>query len=43
VVVTATPSLAFDILPNTTLRLGARAALTGSSDLGVLLSLWHTF
>lgn len=41
--VTATPSLAFDVLPNTTLRLGARGALTGSSDIGVLLSLWHTF
>ncbi|WP_339986969.1 hypothetical protein [Gymnodinialimonas ulvae] len=42
-VVTATPSLAFDILPDTTLRIGARGALTGSSDVGVLLSLWHTF
>lgn len=41
--VTASPSFAFDVLPDTTLRLGASGALQGSDTVGVFLSLWHTF
>ncbi|MBF9043042.1 hypothetical protein HKCCE4037_06875 [Rhodobacterales bacterium HKCCE4037] len=42
-IVTVSPSFAFDILPDTTIRLGARGALEGSTNVGVFLSLWHTF
>jgi len=41
--VTASPSVAFDILPETTLHIGARGALQGSNTAGVFLSLWRTF
>ncbi|MEX3014166.1 hypothetical protein [Gymnodinialimonas hymeniacidonis] len=42
-IVTVSPSFAFDILPDTTVRLGARGALEGSTNVGLFLSLWHTF
>ena len=43
VIATISPSFAFDILPETTLRVGARGALEGSSNVGLFLSIWHTF
>lgn len=41
--VTASPSVIFEIRPGTSVRLGARAALEGSDSVGVSLALWHEF
>jgi len=41
--VTVSPSFVFQIRPGTSLRLGARGALTGSESVGVSLSLWQEF
>lgn len=40
---TAAPSFVFQIREGTSLRLGARAALTGSETVGMSLSLWQEF
>ncbi|MBY4893394.1 hypothetical protein KUL25_11525 [Rhodobacteraceae bacterium N5(2021)] len=40
---TASPSFVFQIREGTSLRLGARGALTGSDAVGISLSLWQEF
>ncbi|ABD56529.1 hypothetical protein [Jannaschia sp. CCS1] len=41
--VTASPSFVFQVWEGTSLRLGARGALTGSDTIGISLSLWQEF
>ncbi|WP_461427810.1 hypothetical protein [Gymnodinialimonas sp.] len=41
--VTASPSFVFQIRDGTSLRLGARGALTGSDAVGMSLSIWQEF
>lgn len=41
--VSASPSFVFQISEGTSLRLGARAALTGGDTIGMSLSLWQEF
>ncbi len=41
--VTVSPSFVFQIRPGTSVRLGARGAITGSDAVGLSLSLWQEF
>lgn len=42
-IVSVSPSFVFDLTPATSVRVGARGALEGSTSVGLFLGLWHEF